>query len=95
MFAEAVFRSMGRDHRSHKEKANIGWNHMCMEETDLQGCKLGDWAERVDASTYRCKLCNKVGVVPATDNNFYVPPINSEDDLFPYSYRGATRHRRL
>ena len=53
MFAEAVFRSMGRDHRSHKEKANIGWNHVWMEETDLQGCKLGDWAERVDASTYR------------------------------------------
>ena len=63
MFAEAVFRSMGRDHRSQKEKANIGWNHVWMEETDLQGCKLGDWAERVDASTYRCKLCNKVGVV--------------------------------
>ena len=27
----------------------------------LNGCKLGDWAERVDSTTYRCKWCNKVG----------------------------------
>ena len=80
MFAVAVFRSMGRDHRSQKEKANIGWNHVWMEETDLQGCKLGDWAERVDSRTYRCKLCNKVGVVT---NERKV--LNSEK-LLGYSY---------
>ena len=48
LFAEAAFQNMGRDHRSQAEKACIGWNHVWMEETDTQGCKLGDWAERVD-----------------------------------------------
>ena len=52
---------MGRDHRSQAEKACIGWNHVWMEETDSQGFKLRDWAERVDSTTHRCKLCNKVG----------------------------------
>ena len=61
LFAEAAFQNMGRDHRSQAEKACIGWNHVWMEETDTQGCKLGDWAERVDSTTYRCKWCNKVG----------------------------------
>ena len=48
---------MGRDHGSQAEKACIGWNHVWMEETDTQGCKLGDWAERADSTTYRCKWC--------------------------------------
>ena len=33
---------MGRDHRSQAEKACIGLNHVWMDETDSQGCKLGD-----------------------------------------------------
>ena len=61
LFAEAAFQNMGRDHGSQAEKACIGWNHVWMEETDTQGCKLGDWAERADSTTYRCKWCNKVG----------------------------------
>ncbi len=50
------------DPRSQRQKAKIKWVASWMGELDEQGDKIGDWALRVDSSTFKCRWCNKVAI---------------------------------
>jgi hypothetical protein len=50
------------DPRSQIKKARIGWVASWMGEQDEQGDRVGDWALRVNNSTFKCRWCNKVAI---------------------------------
>ena len=45
------------------KKSSIGWCPAWMSERDEEEDKFGDWAEKVDFQTFKCRWCGVVSLL--------------------------------
>ena len=49
--------------RQRPKQDHIGWSAAWLGLTDKQGDRVGEWAEHGMERTFRCRWCDKVGLL--------------------------------